>query len=190
MIVVGASVGGVQALQTLLSRLPASLPTSIAVALHRHRDSDLGLIATLQRGSALKVLEAVDKQLLEPGCVYVAPADYHLLIDGARLALSIDDPVRFARPSIDVLFESAAAAFGADVVGVLLSGANEDGALGLWHIAEAGGVSIVQDPATARHAVMPMAGVAQLHTRARVLDAPRIASYLLGCSTESYGVRA
>ncbi len=177
MIVVGASVGGMQALQVLLGRLRASLPTSIAVALHRHRDSDLALIETLQRASMLKVYEAVDKQVIQPGCVYVAPPDYHLLIDGKRLALSVDEPVRFARPSIDVLFESAAA-LGRRAVGVVLTGGGSDGAQGAALIEASGGRVCVQTPAEALCRDMPDAALAVLR-RPMVGTVATIAEQLL-----------
>jgi len=190
-IVIGGSAGALDGLAVILAALPATFAIPIVVVVHLAPNPPNVVPAALERATSLRVVEIEDKLPLVSASVYVAPPNYHVLLErDASLALSIDAPVHFSRPSIDVLFESAAAAFGPAVVGVLLSGANEDGALGLWHIAEAGGISIVQDPATARHAVMPMAGVAQLHTRARVLAAGKIASYLVGCSIESCGERA
>lgn len=180
MIVVGASFGGVQAIQMLLARLHAELPVPIAVVLHRHRDSDLALIATLQRGTPLEVSEAIDKQRVERGCVYVAPADYHLLIDGERLALSIDEPVRFARPSVDVLFESAAV-LGRRAVGVVLSGGGSDGAQGAAMIEANGGRVFVQAPEEAVCRDLPDAALAVLR-RPVVTDVTTIAENLLELS--------
>jgi two-component system chemotaxis response regulator CheB len=180
MIVVGASFGGVQALQLLLERLRTPPRASITIALHRHRDSDASLIATLQRHSALKIFEAVDKQPLEPGCIYVGPADYHILIDGERIALSIDEPVRYARPSIDVLFESAAA-FGQRAAAVVLSGGGSDGAQGAAMIESSGGRVFVQRPETAICGDMPQAALAVL-SRPIVADVATIAEQLLELS--------
>jgi two-component system chemotaxis response regulator CheB len=180
MIVVGASYGGVQTLQALLESLHAPPRAAIAVALHRHRDSDSALIATLQRHTALKVFEGVDKQPIEAGCIYVAPADYHMLIDGERLALSIDEPVRFARPSIDVLFESAAV-LGRRAVCVVLSGGGSDGAQGAAMIERRGGRVFVQTPEQAICRDMPDAALAVL-SRPIVTDVKTIAKKLLESS--------
>src|SRR4051812_13083759 len=122
MIVLGASIGGTQALSVILRSLPAAFAESVAAVLHRHRDSDAGLIEFLQQHSRVPIVEIVDKQLIEPGIVYIAPPDYHVMIDADRFSLSIDEPVRFARPSIDVLFESAAAAGYSPLTAVVLTG--------------------------------------------------------------------
>jgi two-component system, chemotaxis family, protein-glutamate methylesterase/glutaminase len=145
----------------VLRPLPADLPVPILIVQHRGPASDRRLVAMLQEQTALKVLEAEDKAALAPGTVYVAAPDYHLLVEApGALALSTDVPVRSARPSIDVLFETAADAYGPGVLGVLLTGASADGASGLARIKAAGGKAIVQDPATAECATMPAAGIA------------------------------
>ena len=166
MIVVGASIGGTRALQVLLSALPVGFAHTMVIVLHRHRESDGGLIELLQQASALPVAEIVDKQPIGHG-VFVAPADYHLLIDAGRFSLSIDEPVRFARPSIDVLFESAAAAGYVNLIGVILTGGGADGALGAAAIEAAGGRVLVQSPEESLGAEMPRAALART-TRAEV----------------------
>jgi two-component system chemotaxis response regulator CheB len=160
-ITVGTSLGGLHALLTLLRHLPADLPVPILVVQHRGTQSESGLVEMLQEHTALRVLEAEDKAALAAGTVYLAAPDYHLLVEEpGAIALSTEAPVRSARPSIDVLFESAADAYGAGVLGVLLTGASADGASGLARIKAAGGRAIVQDPATAECAAMPAAGIA------------------------------
>jgi two-component system chemotaxis response regulator CheB len=158
-IVIGASAGGIEAVTVLLAGLPRPLSVPVLVVLH---------IAAASRpqwqmvfhGSTAPVLEAEDKDLAEPGNVYVAPPDYHLLVDdNRRLSLSADERVNLARPSIDVLFESAAWSFGSEVLGVVLSGANADGAAGLAAIRKRGGGSWVQTPETAAAAAMPRAAL-------------------------------
>lgn len=178
MIVVGASLGGVQALQRLLGGLDVSMQSSIVVALHRHRDSDAGLIETLQRTTRLHIVEAVDKMQLAPATVYLAPADYHVLIDGDCISLSVDDPVRFARPSIDVLFESAAA-LASRVTAVVLTGGGSDGAIGAAAVESRGGRVIVQTPAEAQCADMPQAAIAATR-RPLVMNIEQIAEKLIG----------
>lgn len=175
-VVVGASLGGLYALQVLLGGLPSDFEWPITIVQHRHKDSDGTLRAVLQQASALPVYEAEDKCALERG-VYLAPADYHVLMERGALALSIDAPVEYARPAIDVLFESAADSYGAQTIGIILTGASSDGARGLAAIKRHGGLAIVQDPATAECRVMPEAALAlaaadhvlPLHEIARLL---------------------
>jgi two-component system chemotaxis response regulator CheB len=164
MIVIGASLGGMKAVRTILRSLPATFSETIVVALHRHREGDDILAHLIQKDSPLPVSEVVDKEPIERGRVYLAPADYHLLVERGNFTLSTDDPVQFARPSIDVLFESAADAFGAAVIGVVLTGANQDGARGAARIQERGGLVIVQDPKTAESGVMPKAALEATRT--------------------------
>lgn len=159
LVVIGASLGGLHALHELLGALPPSFPCPIVIVQHRHKDSDTLLRDVLQRATALPIYEVVDKAPLERG-IFLAPPDYHVLVEDGALALSIDGPVNHARPSIDVLFESAAAQYGSGVIGVLLTGASADGARGMAAIAARGGVSIVQDPADAECAMMPSAALA------------------------------
>jgi len=160
LVVVGASWGGLYALMELLGALPTDFPSPVVVVQHRAPDSDDSrLAAVLSRYSALPVVEAHDKQALEPSTVYLAPADYHVLIEGDHLALSLEEPINWSRPSIDVLFDSAAATFGDDVTAVLLTGLGHDGAAGIAHVRAAGGQTIVQEPKSAMRPEMPQAGI-------------------------------
>ena len=179
LIVVGGSWGGMRAMASVLEALPAGFELPVVVAQHRPVGEDDVLEQVLARHSQLEVVAPSDKEPLAPGRVYVAPPDYHLIVEPGHLSLSTDDLVQFARPSIDVLFESAAHVYGERTVGVLLTGVNEDGAAGLAHIAEAGGFTIAQDPATAEQAEMPAAAVARGAAR-RVLDLERIGPFLAG----------
>lgn len=161
LIVIGASWGGQKALEALVGALPAGLPCPIAVAQHRAATDSPDVAGGLARACALTVRDALDKDALAPGHVYVAPADYHLLVEArGTLALSTTAPVNSARPSIDVLFDTAAAAYGGAAAGVILTGASADGAAGLARIEAHGGMAFVQDPATAECAIMPAAAVA------------------------------
>jgi len=159
LVAVGCSWGGLAALSTLLGGLPPDLDAAVVVAQHR-AEEDSPLAELLAARSALPVREAEDKDELVPGRVYLAPPGYHVLVQPGRLALSVDEPVQYARPSLDVLLESAADAYGADCVGVVLTGASGDGAAGLARIEAAGGAAVVQDPGTAERAEMPAAALA------------------------------
>jgi two-component system chemotaxis response regulator CheB len=159
-IVIGCSLGGLNALGILLGGLPEALPVPLVLVQHRGKESDDALCRVLGTRCQLRVTEPVDKEPLAPGHLYVAPADYHLLVDEKHLALSTDAPVHYARPSIDVLFESAAESYGAGVVGVVLTGANQDGAAGAARIQQRGGRIVVQDPAFAESPPMPAAAIA------------------------------
>jgi two-component system chemotaxis response regulator CheB len=160
LIVVGASLGGLHALESIFAALPGDFIVPLAVVQHRHRDSDDTLRLVLQRAATLPIYEAEDKQPIEPGAIYLAPADYHLLVERGSFALSTEGPVNHARPSIDVLFESAAAAYEARLLGLVLTGASADGAQGLALIKARGGCTVVQDPASAECRVMPEAAIA------------------------------
>jgi two-component system chemotaxis response regulator CheB len=155
-IIIGGSAGGVDALAVLLPALPAHLRVPVIVVLHLPREKPSLLVEIFSRQCALPVCEATDKAPIEPGTVYFAPADYHLLVDrGPCFALSVDEPVHFSRPSIDVLFESAADAYGERLLGVVLTGASQDGAQGLAAVHRAGGVTAVQEPSEAPAPYMP-----------------------------------
>lgn len=161
LVVVGASWGGTRAIGELLAALPPRFSTPVAIALHRSPwSTDEMLVRALQRSTHLRVSEPDDKTEIERGNVYVAPADYHLLVEDGRLVLSVDPPVRFSRPSIDVLFETAADAYGERLIAVLLTGANDDGARGIAAVNVRGGRCFVQDPATAERPEMPDAAIA------------------------------
>ena len=177
LIAIGGSWGGMRALGIVLGALPAGFEIPVVIAQHRPPGHADMLEQVLARSTDLEVLSATDKEPLAPGHVYVAPADYHLLVERGHLALSTDAAVEFSRPSIDVLFESAADAYGAAVVAVLLTGANSDGAAGMARIAAAGGFTVVQDPETAERAEMPAAAVARGVAR-RVLPLDRVGPFL------------
>jgi len=177
LVVVGTSWGGLAALKTLVGALPASFRMAVTLVQHRHKDSDHVLRALLQERSHLIVCEVEDKMPLEEGHIYVAPPDYHTLIEPGHFALSTEAPVRFSRPSIDVTFNSAADAYGHRVVGIVLTGANNDGASGLRRISDLGGLALIQEPKTAESPTMP-AAAQQAVPRARVMSLPRIGEYL------------
>lgn len=156
-VVIGASLGGLAACQRLLSTLRVPSVTHFSLAQHRHfRAGDL-LCPLLQTHTALTVIEAEDKMPTLGGHLYVAPKDYHLLLEHGCLALSKDPPVSFARPSIDVLFESAADVYGRAVLAVALTGSNHDGGAGAAYVKRAGGLVFVQDPKTAERDEAPRA---------------------------------
>jgi two-component system chemotaxis response regulator CheB len=179
LIVIGCSMGGMAALEQIFSALPASFPVPIVVAQHRYRTSGEALPDFLRRHSKLGVVDATDKQWVRPGNVYLAPADYHLLVDrGGELSLSLDAAVAYSRPSIDVLFESAADAYLAQVIGVVLTGANADGARGAKKIKERGGFVLVQDPKTAESPDMPQAALEATRVD-RILPLNRIGPFLV-----------
>lgn len=160
MIVIGGSSGALEAVGTILSALPPAFTVPIAVVLHLPPTQPSRLVEVLGAKSRRATREPDDKEPIVPATIYVGPPNYHLLIERRHtFALSVDLPVLFSRPSIDVLFESAADAYGPQVVGVLLSGANEDGARGLLRIHRAGGPTIVESPDTAAVAVMPAAAI-------------------------------
>jgi two-component system chemotaxis response regulator CheB len=181
LIVIGCSLGGMNALQIILSNLTHDFCVPIAVAQHRHKKSNESLPAYFRRQTDLKVVDAEDKQWIQAGHVYLAPADYHLLIErnGARgeLSLSVDEAVRYSRPSIDVLFESAADAYKDRVVAVVLTGANDDGARGAARIKARGGMVIAQEPETAEAPAMPRAAIEAVQVD-RILRLEDIAPFL------------
>jgi two-component system chemotaxis response regulator CheB len=178
LIALGGSWGGMRAVASVLGALPERFELPVVVAQHRPPAGQGELLEqVLARSSKLDVVAATDKDPLVPGRVYVAPADYHLIVEAGHLALSTDELVQFSRPSIDVLFESTADAYGDRAVGVLLTGTNADGAAGLARIAAAGGFTVAQDPATAEQPEMPAAAIARGAAR-RVLDLERIGPFL------------
>ena len=160
LIVIGASAGGIPAIRDILSRLNPSFETPIAVVQHLPAHAKMHLAASFGRFTYLKLCEIDDKMPIKSGTVYFAPPGYHLLVEKEKcFSLSVDEPVHFSRPSIDVFFESAASVYGSSLVGVLLTGANEDGAHGLYQIYRNHGQTIVQDPATAQLEAMPKAAL-------------------------------
>lgn len=160
LIVIGTSLGGFSALKLILGKLPPAFSVPIAIVQHRHKESQTTLASYLQPLIPLPIREVEDKDEILPGTIYLAPADYHLLVESNYFTLTTDEPVCYARPSIDVLFESAADVYRDRVIGVILTGANQDGAQGAAAIKQKGGRVIVQDPATAESSVMPDAAIA------------------------------
>ena len=179
-VVIGVSAGGIAALGQLLPRLPADFPLPLVVVQHIHPSGGDYLPSSLDGRCALAVKQADEKEALRPGTVYLAPANYHLLIEAdATLSLSLEGPVRYARPSADVLFDSAVEAFGGRVVGVVLTGANDDGAAGLKRIKEAGGAALVQQPESAECDAMPRAALEATPVVDGVLDLEGLAERLV-----------
>jgi two-component system chemotaxis response regulator CheB len=159
-VVIGGSAGALEVLRTIVRELPQPLYCPVVIVIHLPSHSS-GLAELLGADTSLTVKQAEDKEPMVPGTVYIAPPSYHLLIESQRsFALSVDPPVHFSRPSIDVLFETARDVYGASLIGILLSGASEDGAAGLQEIHAAGGTTIVQSPQSAEVAIMPAAALA------------------------------
>jgi len=179
-VVIGASAGGVEALGLILPALPATFRPSLLIVLHLPRERPSLLVQIYEKRCALPVREADDKEPIEPGTVYFAPPDYHMLVEPNRqIALSTEEPVHFSRPSVDVLFESAADVYGNKLLGIILTGANEDGAAGLHAIHRAGGVTVVQQPDSAKVPLMIVSAL-QRHPADFVLSLPQIAQLLAG----------
>ncbi len=176
-VMVGTSWGGLAALRTLVGELPEEFSMAVAIIQHRHKDSDHLLRTLLQERAHLTVCEIEDKMPIEPARIYVAPPDYHTLVEPGFFSLSTEAPVRYSRPSIDVAFGSAADSYTHRAVGVVLTGANADGSEGLRLISDRGGLALVQDPATAESATMPRAA-AKAVPRARVMPLPEIVRFL------------
>jgi two-component system, chemotaxis family, protein-glutamate methylesterase/glutaminase len=189
LIVVGASWGGLNAVGEVLAGVGDSCPAAIVVGQHRGTEGGDRLAGLLQRRTLLRVREAEDKDELTPGTVYLAPTDYHTLIEsGGTIALSTEEEVRYARPSIDVLFRSAAEAYRERCVGVVLTGANADGAEGLRLIKELGGVAVVQDPRSAERREMPAAALEATNADL-VLPLEEIGLFLRGLLIAPSGAR-
>lgn len=178
LVAIGCSMGGMAALQTIFQTLPKEFPLPITVVQHRYRTSNEGLPQFLRRHSKLNVVDTTDKEWIKPGTVYLAPANYHLLVERGELSLSVDEAVAYSRPSIDVMFESAADAYGSGVIGVVLTGANSDGARGAERIKKRGGFVVAQDPATAESPAMPQAAIDATRVD-RILPLERIGPFLV-----------
>ena len=188
--IVGASWGGLHALTALVRALPEDFRLPLAIIQHRSRDAGSLLAELLQDHTSHPVREAEDKEPFCPGCLYVAPPDYHLLIERDHFALSLEEAVRYSRPSIDVAFASAAETCGPSVVGVVLTGANADGAEGLQRIITRGGLGFIQRPDEAECPIMPEAAI-KASPKAPVLSIAEIAarlSSLKGASSEASNV--
>jgi two-component system chemotaxis response regulator CheB len=178
-VVIGASAGGIAALTTILPALPATFPVPIVVVLHQHPGGGVDWSEYLDQQTALAVVEVEDKMPLTAGTIHCAPAGYHLLMEqDGSFALSVDEKVNFSRPSIDLLFSSAADAFGPALIGVILTGANGDGAEGLAQIAARGGITVVQSLQTSAWTAMPAAAL-QAVPQALVVELDAIAATLV-----------
>jgi two-component system, chemotaxis family, protein-glutamate methylesterase/glutaminase len=189
LICIGASWGGLAAVSRILSDIPGDLDQTIVVAQHRHPDArSTTLPELLALQIARPVLDVEDKLPIEPAHVYVAPPDYHVLVERGSFALSLEERVQYARPSIDVLFETAADSYLDRLIGVILTGSNQDGAAGLRRIKERGGVAIVQDPAQALRRSMPDAAIAATIADA-ILPLEEIGPFLYGLCVPPAGVR-
>ncbi len=186
---IGTSWGGLAAMTKLLGGLPGDFRLPVVVVQHRGKDSDRLLTELLQDTTDMRVCEVEDKEPLVPGTVHIAPANYHVLIDAGYLSLTVEEPVRFSRPSIDVMLSSAADTYGAGAIGVVLTGANEDGARGLTHIVKRGGRALVQDPRTAEIPIMPVAALKAVPS-AEVLPLDALAPRLIELSLEQAKVGA
>ncbi len=185
-VVIGSSAGGVRALSMVLSTLPANFRVPIIIVQHLHPHSGAGLVDVLNHKTPLIVNQAEEKTLLEAGHVYLAPPNYHLLLElDGSFALSIMPKVHYARPSIDVLFETASEFYDKTLIGIILTGANHDGAQGLAQVKQAGGYSIVQDPNTAEAESMPSAAIKACEVDA-VLPLTDIGPYLLQLVNNNY----
>lgn len=181
-VVIGVSAGGMRALKTIIPAFPPSFGLSVTVVQHLWRTSDGYLPRSLNTLSRVHVKEAEEKEMLKPGYVYIAPSNYHLMIEKDKsLSLSVDERVNYSRPSIDILFESAADTFGSHLIGVILTGANADGSQGLKAIKDAGGLTIVQDPATAEVGTMPQAAL-DLVAADYTLPLEEIGPFLVQCA--------
>ncbi|MCW6007863.1 chemotaxis protein CheB [Micromonospora sp. CPCC 205371] len=176
-VVIGASAGGVEALQSVMSRLPSDLPAAVLVVLHVPRSAPSALPRILDRAGPLPARAAVDGEPLRMGHVHVAIPDHHLLIIGGRIRLSRGPAENGHRPAIDPLFRSAARVYGPRAVGVILSGARDDGAAGLLSIARTGGTVVIQDPADALHPSMPLAALERVSSD-HVVPAAKIGDLL------------
>jgi two-component system chemotaxis response regulator CheB len=182
-VALGTSWGGLAAMSTILGALPADFSIPIVIVQHRGKDSERLLGQLLQDATDLKVCEIEDKVPLCSGTVYIAPANYHVLVEVGYFSLTVEEPVRFSRPSIDVMFTSAADAYQSRAIGVVLTGANEDGSRGLKHIVKRGGRALVQDPKTAEIPIMPLAAIREVPT-AEVVPLTDIAPRLVELSQE------
>jgi two-component system chemotaxis response regulator CheB len=187
LVVIGASWGGLAALTTLFRSMPRRFPVPVVVVQHRSRHADNLLAVLLQDVTGLRVVDVEDKEPLEEDSVYVAPANYHLLVDEDHLSLTTDPLVRFSRPSIDVTFVSAADTYREGTIGIVLTGANDDGSRGLRHIVDLGGRAIIQDPSTAESSAMPAASLKAV-PEAEVLELPKIGPRLVEIAGSSASV--
>lgn len=180
-IVIGVSAGGLNATTRILENLPAGFPVPVIVVQHRARDDRWLLEEVVQRKCNMQVKQADEKERIKKGIVYFAPPDYHLLIEkDGTFSLTNEVPVNFSRPSIDILFETAAEVFNDRLLGIILTGANNDGAGGIQMIRKLGGTTIAQKPASAEYPEMPLAAI-ETGSVQHVMDLDEISRFLLSC---------
>lgn len=178
LLVIGGSAGSLDVLLTVLPALRSDLLFPLILVLHRKNNSDSNLSDLLAFKTSLPVKEAEDKDILKPGCIYIAPADYHLLVEKDRtVSLDFSEKVNFSRPSLDVTFETAAEAFGTELAALLLSGASSDGTQGLKAVKKYNGIAAVQNPLTAKVAYMPQQAIAAVEVD-HIIDAGKIAFFI------------
>lgn len=178
LVIIGTSLGGLNAVITIIKNLPKDYPVPVVIVQHRDKDSDETLLTLLNSYSSIKVVEPDDKEEIRPATIYLAPCDYHLLFNESHFSLSYDQLVNYSRPSLDVSFESAAENYDDKVIGIILTGANKDGSLGLKAIKANGGYTIVQDPLTAEAPAMPLAAI-ELTKPDQVLPLDKIGEFLV-----------
>lgn len=177
-VVIGTSAGGLNAMEAILPRLSKAIPVPILVVQHVSPNSESYMVRHFEKRCSLRVKEAEDKEVAAAGVVYFAPPNYHLLVElDGTLSLSTEERVNYSRPSIDVLFKAAAEAYGDGLIGIILTGANHDGAEGLARVAELGGLTIIQSPATAEAKEMPQAALDALSPN-HVLSLEEIGNFL------------
>ncbi|MBA4367957.1 MAG: chemotaxis protein CheB [Desulfobacterium sp.] len=178
-IVMGVSAGGFNALHTMLPLFPRDFPLPIIIVQHRISENNTFLEESLNRVCQLTVKESNEKETINPGIIYIAPGGYHLLVEkDLTFSLSVDEPVCYSRPSIDVLFETASLAFGPRLIGVILTGANDDGSEGIKKIKSKGGLTIAQDPESAEVEIMPRSAI-ETKTVDFILPLEEIPSFIL-----------
>jgi two-component system, chemotaxis family, protein-glutamate methylesterase/glutaminase len=181
-VVVGASAGGLSALVNIFEGLPVNYVLPVIVVQHRAKDQRDLLEDVLQSKCRIKIKQADEKEKIEPGIIYIAPPDYHLLVErDYTFSLSSDEPVNFSRPSIDVTFESAANVYKTGLTGLILTGANKDGTAGIAAIRQMGGITIVQDPREAHYSFMPASAIATQLVN-HIMPLAQIQDYLLKLS--------
>lgn len=180
MIMIGGSAGSLQVILKLLPELRLSLPVTIVIVLHRKASNDETLVDLLSSKTSWPVREVEEKEAILPNHIYIAPADYHLLVESDHsFALDVSEKVNYSRPSIDIAFESAAEVYGPSLLAILLSGANADGQEGMQNVKDAGGTCVVQDPDTAEVSYMPMQAIGHVEID-KVLHGDEIAGFING----------
>jgi len=177
-VVIGASAGGLYALKKLLPALPASFPCPLLIVQHMSPHSDNYMVRMLNELSSITVKEADEKEPIVPGTAYVAPPDYHLLVEADfTLSLSVEEKVNYSRPAIDILFETAADAYGPHLMGIIMTGANADGAVGLLAVKKKGGFTVAQDPKDAESPAMPKVAIEKARPH-KILTLDEIIAFL------------